>query len=492
MTELTLTTKNVARIQADAVVVAVGRRGEETVLVPGADLPSSTVKTLTSLLPALGVSGKADEVLRVAAGKDLAADVVVLTGVGPVGEGGADLEALRRAAGAAVRSLAGTADVALALPAATAEQVGAVAEGALLGAYSFDRYRTTRTAPVARLELVSDVARSKEAKAAHARAVVVAGAVAGVRDLVNASPADLYPQSFAEEATAGAKGTKVKVTVLDEKELAAGGFGGLVGVGMGSARPPRLVKVTYSPARAKAHVGLVGKGITFDSGGLSIKPAKGMETMKMDMAGAATVLHTVLAAAALELPVRVTGWLALAENMPSSTAQRPSDVITIRGGKTVEVLNTDAEGRLVMADALVAAGEENPDLLIDIATLTGAQMVALGSQVGAVMGTDDVREEVVAAAGAAGEQFWPMPLPAELADSMKSQVADIANMGDRFGGMLVAGLFLKEFVGDTPWAHLDIAGPAFNEGSPRGYTPEGGTGMGVRTLLTVLEKAAIR
>ncbi|HLT84716.1 MAG TPA: leucyl aminopeptidase [Phototrophicaceae bacterium] len=492
MTELTLTTKNVARIQADAVVVAVGRRGEEAVLVPGAPLPSGAASALGKLLPALGVSGKADEVVRVAAGKELAADVVVLTGVGTVGEDGPDLETLRRAAGAATRSLAGTADVALALPADTAERVGAVAEGALLGSYSYDRYRARSTAPVARLELVTDLARAKEAKAALARAVVVADAVAGVRDLVNASPADLYPESFAEEATAAAKGTKVKVSVLDEKALAAGGYGGLIGVGQGSERPPRLVKVTYSPARAKAHVGLVGKGITFDSGGLSIKPGKGMETMKMDMAGAATVLHAVLAAAALDVPVKVTGWLALAENMPSGTAQRPSDVITIRGGKTVEVLNTDAEGRLVMADALVAAGEENPDVIVDIATLTGAQMVALGSQVGAVMGTDAVREEVVAAAGEAGEQFWPMPLPAELAESMKSQVADIANMGDRFGGMLVAGLFLKEFVGETPWAHLDIAGPAFNEGKPRGYTPEGGTGTGLRTLLTFLERAATR
>ena len=492
MTELTLTTKNVDRIQADAVVVAVGQRGEEARLVPGAELPSGVAKELSGLLPALGVTGKVDEVVRVAAGKDLAADVLVLTGVGPVDDDGPDLETLRRAAGAAVRTLAGTADVALALPADTPERVGAVSEGALLGAYSFDRYRAQHRAPVARVELVTDLARSKAAKAAHARAVVVADAVAGVRDLVNASPSDLYPESFAEEATAAAKGTKVKVSVLDEKALESGGYGGLIGVGKGSARPPRLVKLSYSPARAKAHVALVGKGITFDSGGLSIKPAKGMETMKMDMAGAATVLHTVLAAAALELPVRVTGWLALAENMPSGTAQRPSDVITIRGGKTVEVLNTDAEGRLVLADALVAAGEESPDTIIDIATLTGAQMVALGSQVGAVMGTDDAREEVVAAANEAGEQFWPMPLPAELGESLKSQVADLSNMGDRFGGMLVAGLFLKEFVGDTPWAHLDIAGPAYNEGKPRGYTAEGGTGTGVRTLLTVLERTATR
>ncbi|MEE6281212.1 leucyl aminopeptidase [Georgenia sp. MJ170] len=489
MTELTLTTKNVARLQTEAVVLAVGDRDGTPEILAGAELPAALLSALQPLLPALGVSGKADEVVRAAAGKELAATVVVLTGVGRLTTDAPSAEALRRAAGAAVRSLAGTGDVALALPAESPEQVAAVAEGALLGAYRFDRYRSADPAPVTRLELITSLARTKEAKAALARAQVVADGVNATRDLVNTAPADLYPETFADDAKAAAKGTKVKVTVLDEKALRAGGYGGLIGVGQGSQRPPRLVKLSYAPARAKAHYALVGKGITFDSGGLSLKPAKGMETMKMDMAGAATVLHTVLAAAALELPVQVTGWLALAENMPSGTAQRPSDVITIRGGKTVEVLNTDAEGRLVMADAIVAAREESPDAVIDIATLTGAQLVALGSQIGAVMGTEDIRDAVLAAADVAGEEFWPMPLPTELAASLKSQVADLSNMGDRFGGMLVAGLFLKEFVEDTPWAHLDIAGPAFNEGKGRGYTLEGGTGTGLRTLLTLLENA---
>ncbi|MEE6274432.1 leucyl aminopeptidase [Georgenia sp. MJ206] len=491
MTELRLTTKDPARISADALVLAVGEADGGPRLL-GDHLPAEAAQRLTRLLPALGVTGKADEVLRLPAGDGVGAGIVVLTGLGSLAGGTARPEALRRAAGAAVRSLAGTADVALALPAATAEEVGAVAEGALMGAYRFDRYRRNDPAPVARLELVTDLAKDRATKAAVERARVIADGVAGVRDLVNTSPRDLFPQSFAEEAQASAKGTKVKVSVLDEKELVAGGFGGIVGVGQGSLRPPRLVKLTYSPARAKSHVALVGKGITFDSGGLSIKPAKGMETMKLDMAGAAAVLHAVLAAAALDLPVRVTGWLALAENMPSGTAQRPSDVVTMRGGKTVEVLNTDAEGRLVMADALVAACEENPDVVVDIATLTGAQMVALGNQVSAVMGTEDVRSDVVAAADRSGEQFWPMPLPAELRESLRSPVADLANMGDRFGGMLVAGIFLSEFVGETPWAHLDIAGPAFNEGQPRGYTPKGGTGTGLRTLVALLEAAAAR
>ena len=484
-----MTTKDPSRTRADAIVVAVAQTPDGPEVLGAGRLPGKTVAALAALLPALGVSGKADEVVRIPAGEDLAATVLVLTGVGPA-DGVVPPEALRRAAGAAVRSLAGTADVVLALPADDAAQVGAVAEGALLGAYRFDHYKTSDPAPVARLELASPVARDKDAKAALARAQAIGDGVRATRDLVNASPNHLYPESFAEEARAAARGTKVKVTVLDEAELAAGGYGGILGVGQGSARPPRLVKVAYSPARAKAHYALVGKGITFDSGGLSLKPAKGMENMKDDMAGAATVLHTVLAAAALDLPVRVTGWLALAENMPGGGAQRPSDVVTMRDGTTVEVLNTDAEGRLVLGDALAAAREEGPDVILDIATLTGAQVTALGSRVAAVMGTDHVRGDVVAAAGSVGEQFWPMPLPVELRDSLKSPVADIANMGDRAGGMLVAGLFLKEFVGETPWAHLDVAGPAYNESAAFGYTPKGGTGMGLRTLLGVLEAAA--
>ncbi len=413
--------------------------------------------------------------------------MLVLTGVGA---GPLTPESLRRAAGAATRELAGTASVGLALPADDAEAVAAVAEGALLGAYAFARYNASAKAPVSSIQIVTQHPRDRATKDGVARAAVIADAVHGTRDLVNTAPNDLYPAAFADLAKAavkesGAKG--LRVTVIDDKALLAGGYGGLTGVGQGSSRGPRLVKVAYAPARAKGKVALVGKGITFDSGGISIKPAAGMEAMKSDMAGAAAVLNIVVAAARLELPVAVTGWLCLAENMPSGTAQRPSDVITIRGGKTVEVLNTDAEGRLVMADGLVEAVSEKPDVVIDIATLTGAQLIALGNRMSAVMGTDDVRAEVVAAADASGEQFWPMPLPADLRPGLKSKVADIANISDRFGGMLTAGIFLQEFVGQTPWAHLDIAGPAFNERAAHGYTPVGGTGVGVRTLLTLIE-----
>ncbi|GHG51343.1 putative cytosol aminopeptidase [Flavimobilis marinus] len=487
MAELTLSGKDLSKISADALVVGVASSAEGVQVVSVSDLPAGLVATVRAHAAALGVTGAADEVRRVPSGGDLNAPVLALTGLGDARET-YPAEVLRRAAGAATRELAGVARVALALPATSLEELTAVAEGAAMGAYAFSRYRAEKGTLTSSLEVVTPLARTAQAKRAAERAGIVARSVHLVRDLVNAAPNDLFPQAFADVAKAEAKGTGAKVTVLDDKALVAGGYGGLVNVGKGSARGPRLVKVSYSPTRPAAKIALVGKGITFDSGGISIKPAKGMEAMKSDMAGAAAVLGTVLAAARLQLPVAVTGWLCLAENMPSGTAQRPSDVITIRGGKTVEVLNTDAEGRLVLADGLVSAIEEKPDVVLDIATLTGAQVVALGDRVSAVMGADDVRDEVVAAAAASGEQFWPMPLPTELRAGLKSKVADIANIGERAGGMLSAGLFLQEFVGTTPWAHLDIAGPAFNEGAAHGYTGVGGTGVGVRTLLALIEQ----
>ncbi len=522
---LNLSNRNAASVAADVLVVAVARTAGAPRLL-GDALPPALHRRLSASLAPLGVTGGADEVLRVPSDGALKAPVVVLTGVGSLAKGqNPDPEALRRAAGAATRSLIGLASAAIALPVDTDAALAAVAEGALLGAYSFNRYRgKAGEAPKQALRSVtvlSDSARQRSAQALARRAQVIAAAVNATRDLINTPPSDLFPQAMADAAQAAAKGLPVKVTVLDEKKLARGGYGGLIGVGQGSSRPPRLVQLEYAPARATRHVALVGKGITFDTGGISLKPPAGMEAMKSDMSGAAAVLSTVIAAARLELPVRVSGWLAVAENMPSGTAQRPSDVITIRGGKTVEVLNTDAEGRLVLADALVDASATDPDLIVDVATLTGAQMVALGNRVSAVMSNDDdLRERIHELAADTGEQFWPMPLPAELRSSMDSSIADIANIGDRFGGMLVAGLFLAEFVGvrggaskpvpktaasktaaskadaepaeDTriPWAHLDIAGPAFNTGTAHGYTPVGGTGVSVRTMLRLIEDVA--
>ena len=325
------------------------------------------------------------------------------------------------------------------------------------------------------------------------RAQALADAVSLARDLVNTAPSDLFPETLADEAARVAAATGMHAEVLDEKALERGGYGGIVGVGQGSVHPPRLVRMEYAPAQADTTVVFVGKGITFDSGGLSLKPPKSMETMKSDMGGAAAIIGAMQAIATLSPAVRVIGYLAIAENMPSGTAQRPSDVLTIYGGKTVEVLNTDAEGRLVLADALARSAEDSPDVVVDVATLTGAQVVALGTRISAVMANDDaLRDAVVASADQAGEAMWPMPLPAELRKGLDSAVADLANVsGDRSGGMLVAGLFLREFVpAGVRWAHLDIAGPSFNDGQPHGYTPKGGTGAATRALVQIALDAA--
>jgi leucyl aminopeptidase len=498
---LSLTSKDPATLPADALVlgIAAGTAASSVPRLLGAEaLPAAVRTQLTAALAVVGASGAKDSVHRIPAVTGVSARSIAFTGLGPV-RGAVPAEVLRRAAGAASRQLSGLAKVVFALPTADVEAVIAVAEGALFGAYAYNRYRTGDSVkePVGAVLIASANGSTAAARAGVKRAKILAAAVHGTRDLINAAPLDLYPAAFAADAQRVVTDLPVSVTVLDERRLTRGGYGGILAVGQGSSRPPRLVRLDYAPAGATAHVALVGKGITFDSGGLSIKPASGMDEMKSDMSGAAAVLHAVAAVAELGLPIRVTGWLAIAENMPSGTAQRPSDVITIRGGRTVEVLNTDAEGRLVLADALVAAGELKPDVIVDIATLTGAQMIALGNRTSAIMANnDDLRERIHRVADAAGEQFWPMPLPPELRASMDSRVADIANIGERFGGMLVAGLFLKEFVpsegeGDaavaTPWAHLDIAGPAFNSGAGHGYTPTGGTGVGVRTLVALCE-----
>ncbi|WP_432562859.1 leucyl aminopeptidase [Kineococcus sp. SYSU DK003] len=498
MPRLLLSSKSVKSVSVDALVLGLspaprGAKSTAPVLLGGEDLPRQTRSALVEAAVAVGATGAAGGVHLVPGVAGISTSLVALTGVGA----DPDHEALRRAAGAAVRALAGKRRVAVALPAQDAGTVAAVAEGAGLGAYAFTRYRAATREPVAEVTLLVAKPRDKALRAAVERAAVLASAVSTARDLVNTAPADLAPADLAEAAVRAAEGTGLTVRVLDEQALAAGGYGGILGVGQGSSRPPRLVVVEHAPARARGHLAFVGKGITFDSGGLSIKPAAGMETMKSDMSGAAAVLAAVRAVAELNLPVKVTGWLAVAENMPSGTAIRPSDVLTMFGGTTVEVLNTDAEGRLVLGDALVAASAEQPDAIVDVATLTGAQVVALGNRVSGVMGNDDdFRSAVLTAAERAGESFWPMPMPDELRPTLDSPVADLANIGDRAGGMLVAAVFLREFVGDSaagspiPWAHLDIAGPAFVTGEPWGYTHRGGTGVAVRTLVALAEDHA--
>lgn len=448
---------------------------------------------LLQSLRSVGAKGKAFELLRVPAPSDLAVASVLAVGLGAEEES-EDPERIRRAAGIAARALNGIRHVAATL---SALDLGATVEGFVLGGYTFDAYKSASEPDVPekgekQLRLLVEQPSSAQSKAdlAHAKAIVESVFVA--RDLVNTPPNYLYPESFATRVGALAKSLGITAEVLDEQKLAEEGYGGIVGVGQGSSRPPRLVKLEYRGRKGKKagiDVALVGKGVTFDTGGISIKPAAGMEHMTSDMGGAAAVAGTIFAAAKLGLSLNITATLPLAENMPSATAQRPGDVITQYGGKTTLVINTDAEGRLILADAIVSACERAPSYLIDVATLTGAQTVALGSRTPGVMGTEEFRDRVSAISRSVGEGGWSMPLPEELSDDLQSPIADLANVTNhRNGGMLSAALFLKEFVGPhISWAHLDVAGPAYNTGPAHGHTPKGGTGVPVRTLVAVLE-----
>ncbi len=500
MTTIALSSADLATQAADVLVIGVapagGRKKGAVVVGPAASLKAAPSRRLEEALAALGATGKAHEItLLPGAGIGATALVAAIgLGAGPWSE-----ETLRRAAGTAVRSLAGHRRVLLALPAAGDADLVAVGQGALLGGYGFDAYRVDSKAghknAVDRALLHVADAKAPAAVAALARAKAIGGAVNLARDLVNTPSLDLPPAVLAQAAIDAVEGLAVDVEVLDEKALAAGGYGGILGVGRGSANPPRLARLSYRPDGAVAHLALVGKGITFDTGGISIKPALGMHEMKADMGGAAACLAATVAIARLGLPVAVTTYLCLAENMPSGSAIKPGDVLHTYSGKTIEVLDTDAEGRLVLSDGLARAQEDGPDVLIDVATLTGAQVIALGSRTSGIMANDDdLRSAVHAAAERAGESMWPMPQPEELRANFDSTVADIANIplvGRRDGGMLAASVFLREFVKDSQrWAHLDIAGPAFNNGGPHGYTPKGGTGVAVRTLVQVAQDMA--
>ncbi len=500
MTTLALASADLATLATDAVVVAIapaGGRRKGAVLVGAAEhLKAAPKRRLEESLAALGATGKAGDVVRLPGAGITTSPLVVAVGLGA---GPWDDEALRRAAGNAARALAGTRRAAFALPADSPAALDAVAQGALLGAYSFTTYRvdskSAQKSPLDRITLLVADAKDAQAVAAVSRARTLAAAVNRTRDLVNTPSGDLVPAGLAQAAVDSVAGLPVEVEILDEEALTAGGYGGILGVGQGSANPPRLVRLAYRPEGATGHLALVGKGITFDTGGISIKPSLGMHEMKSDMGGAAAVIGTVAAIAKLGLPVNVTGYVCTAENMPSGTAIKPGDVLRTYSGKTIEVLDTDAEGRLVLADGLTRAQEDNPDILIDIATLTGAQGIALGSRTVGIMGNDDdLRDSVYDASVRAGEVMWPMPQPEELRAGLDSQVADIANIalvGRRDGGMLSASIFLREFVKDTQrWAHLDIASPAYNGYGPYGYTPKGATGVAVRTLVQLAEDLA--
>jgi leucyl aminopeptidase len=433
-------------------------------------------------------------------GDRFAAGAVMLVGVGDRAKSQPD--ALRRSIGRVAGQLRKFGSVATTMPQAAArgssadDAIQATVEGLLLGAYRFDRYRTKADDDAPNdlrgvTILGGGRADAKAAKASIARAEIIADAVAWARDLVNTPALDLPPEALAKEARRMAKAEGLQAKVWGPAELERGGFGGILGVGAGSGNPPRLIELWYRAGGTSAPtIALTGKGISFDSGGLSLKDAKNMEWMKSDMGGAASILGAMKAIARLKPRVNVIAAIPSAENMPSGTAIRPGDVLHHRGGKTSEVMNTDAEGRLVLADALAYLSEQKPAAIVDTATLTGACMVALGDQISGAFGNDPaLTREVVDAGEAVGEPVWELPLWQEYHSQIESKVADIQNVGKRWGGAITAALFLEEFVDGTPWVHLDIAGPAFAE-SPGDYWSAGGTGVPVRTLVEFVSRRA--
>ncbi|MEW9553484.1 leucyl aminopeptidase [Nonomuraea sp. NPDC050783] len=460
----------VAEVPADAELLAVPYASD---LAPAH--PVELHLPVSDLLAHYEAKGEAGEIVEVPVARAGGVGRVLLYGVGD-----GSPRALRRAGAALVRRAKGRETLTVVPPDG---DVAAFAEAALLAAYSFRIGEAGRRA-VRTLAFTGADPRALE------RARITAGAVALARDLANTPSSVKDPAWLAERAVE----TGLPVRVWDEEELRADGFGGILAVGQGSARPPRLIQLSYTPEQpAERHVVLVGKGITFDSGGLSLKPTENMKTQKTDMAGGAVVIAVLRALAELKAPVRVTGLVAAAENMPSGSAQRPSDVITHYGGRTVEVLNTDAEGRLVLADALAYADATlDPDVVVDIATLTGAISVALGRGMGAVYASDDALADQLVAAGQAGDdRLWRMPLIEDYTPALESSVADLANVeaGSRFGaGSITAALFLREFTGGRPWAHLDIAGVGRST-VDEGTLTKGATGFGVRVLLEWLSRA---
>ena len=444
----------------------------------------------TKMLETLGVKSKIDAITRTVG---VTGEILVLAGLGTESP---NTHQLREIGGAIGRLCSDLPAIDVLLPTADAEGLLALLEGIALGSYDYPREGKTKLT----LKKVHAVSAHKLTKAELLGVSVLAEATHAVRNL-SVTPANLlYPEIFAKKAVAEADAHGLKVQVWDEKALAKDGFGAILGVGQGSTRAPRLVKLVYAPKGARKHLAIVGKGITFDTGGLAVKPLTGMLGMKYDMTGAAVAFQSVLAVARLGLPVKVTAWLCLAENMVSGSAIKPGDVVKAKNGKTIEVTNPDAEGRLVMADGLSAASLETPDLIVDVATLTGAARVALGVRYSALMGTDEGVTAIQNAAAQTGELVWHMPLPTELRANLESPVADLANMrvGVPTGGALVAALFLKEFIGvnekgeSLEWAHLDIAGPADNEGAAYGFTPKGPTGVMLRTLVALAGQMSAR
>lgn len=515
VTSCLLTDQPIATVDADVLVLGVVPDETGAALAAGHRLPRKAATHLTDVLGALEASGRLDDVHTVALVPGVNARKVVLTGLAPKHkrEGSTvSPDTIRAGAGAALRAVTSADTVLMALPTGDAARLAAAIEGALLGSYAYTAQKSAKPessakpkrgraqaadpGKVAKILVHAADAGDKDAKDTVTRAETLAAATAYARDLVNCPPNLLYPQSFVDSVTARVGASKAKariqIVVHDEEQLAGLGCGGIVGVGQGSSRPPRIMELHYKPrGKAAGSLAYIGKGITFDTGGVCLKPPASMLTMKCDMAGAAAVAASVIAAAEMGLPVAVSGYLCLAENMPGGNAQRPGDIVTMRSGTTVEIIDTDAEGRMVLADGLALAGEKKPDALVDVATLTGACMIALGNKVAGLMSNDDdFGARVLASADEAGEPMWPLPLPDDLRAKLESPIADLQHKGDQYGGALTAGLFLREFAKDAdgaeiPWAHLDIAGPAYLTDAPFGHVVKGGTGYAVATLVAL-------
>ncbi len=484
MTDLISASGDIAAAEAEVLVVGVFS-GEDAPVLPEslASVDAAFGGRFAEQLAALGNTGGASSLTRLPAPDGLAAKLVFAVGLGDAEH--LDDETLRRAAGTAVRAAFGQDRAAIAFEG----DPEATATGAALGAYKFDGYKSEAGGDAA----PQTVAVYGASEAAVTKATVLAESVAIVKDWSDTPANLLRPPAFAIEIEQAATAAGLEVEILAAEALSAGGYGGVLAVGGGSSAEPRLVRLSYRPEGATKHVALVGKGITFDSGGINIKPGAGMWDMKGDMAGAAAVVGATLAAAKLGLGVNVTCTVALAENMLSGSSFRPSDVITIRNGMTVEILNTDAEGRIVLADAISRALEDEPDALYDVATLTGGQLIALGRRTMGLMGTDAETERLRRIGEETGEHGWPMPFPEDIVKLMESSIADVSQCATglkRDGHMVQGGVFLSKFVPEElPWAHLDIAGPADSD-STYGYIAKGATGRPVRTLVALLEEFA--
>ncbi|MDH3471837.1 MAG: leucyl aminopeptidase [Acidimicrobiia bacterium] len=473
----------IADAEVEVVVVPVGT---ERQWGPGAEAVADAIGDwLTAHLDTEDFTGKAGQTVMVATAGSTPWKAALFVGLGD----DPSSEDLRHAAGRVGRMVSAYVSVATTLHQLPNDGAAeAVASGFAMGQYRFDKYKTEPKPVKTERLLLADADAETVAEARNG--LVVAAAVSLARDLVNEPPVAKSPEVLAGVAETIAADHDLRIKVYDEDEIVAERFGGLAAVAAGAAKPARMVEMWYEPEGATAFLALVGKGIVFDSGGLSLKPANMMEDMKTDMSGGAAVLAAMQAIATLGLKVRVLAVVPFTENMPGGAAQRPGDVLTARNGKTIEVLNTDAEGRLVLADGLSLAVEHEPDLVVDLATLTGACKIALGEEIaGLFANTEEASDQVLGAAAKSGERLWRLPLPDDYRKKIDSDVADMKNTGPRWGGAISAAHLLKEFVNDRPWAHLDIAGPA-RATSDEGYIAKGGTGYGVRTLVALAESMA--